>query len=110
MKTLQERLADLHEAVRNCPEVYYIAIDRNKPIEYVMLDEDGITLKGYAEVTEQEEGSFKKYKVSKRIGEGGYATYYTDTLPEVTEKPSIEEAYEKFCKALNEFVGAIDGH
>lgn len=110
MKSLQERLADLHEAVRNCPEVYYIAIERKKPIEYVMLDEDGSTLKGYAEVTEQEEGAWKKYKVSKRIGEGGYATYYTDNKPEENEKPSIEEAYEKFCAALNEFVGAIDGH
>lgn len=109
MKSLQERVADLHEAVRNCPEVYYIAIDRNKPIEYVMLDEDGSTLKGYAEVVEQD-GNFKKYKVSKRIGERGYVSYYTDNKPEVTEKPSIEEAYEKFCKALNEFVGAIDGH
>lgn len=109
MKSLQERLADLHEAVRNCPEVYYIGIDRKKPIEYVMLDEDGRTLKGYAEVTELEEGAWKKYKVSKRIGERGYATYYTDNKPE-NERPNIEDAYEEFCEALNKFVEAIDGH
>ena len=109
MKSLQERLADLHEAVRNCPEVYCIAIDRKKPIEYVMLDEDGRTLKGYAEVTELEEGAWKKYKVSKRIGERGYATYYTDNKPE-NERPNIEDAYDEFCEALNKFVEAIDGH
>lgn len=108
MKSLQERVADLHEAVKNCPEVYFIALDKDK-VEYLMLETDGEPLKGYAEVKELEK-AHKKYKVSKRIGEGGYVSYYTDNKPEVTEKPSIEEAYEKFCKALNEFVGAIDGH
>lgn len=107
MKSLQERLADLHEAVKNCPEVYHIIINDGKR-GYCLLERDATTLKGRAEVEELDEDSYRKYKVTKRIDEDGEIVYFTDTKP--NDMPTIEDAYEEFCAALNKFVEAIDGH